>query len=566
MSDEEKKEVAGPAVPDAAPVGPAAEADGGDSSAPVSSRFEGLTNKEIIAKLYQGGGLESAASGNYPVGADTQSLLALFGDGTFIVSNTHKYDGRVLSFQSLVRKKGGKINRPEYVPMSLLAQVYAQAGKDNGLHGGKAANIDEADNNKMQKDFVDIVYRAAEQKVSDIHVVVAEHTTVMFRVAGSMHTILEYDKVWGESFVRSVFASADISDSNYAQNEFQVGQKLGNTPLRGEKDLYLPENVLAIRLQFNPIAFATRYLVMRVLYANSNAAQDDDLHGLGFGDYEDTRLFRMRAYPTGLCVIAGPTGSGKSTTLQRNMIKMLKEKNYEINLITVEDPPEYPIPGGRQLPVTNAATEQEKEDAFNLALAAALRSDPDAMMVGEVRTLSAADLVFKAALSGHNVWTTLHANSAPAILNRLMDMGVEAYKLRDPELVRGLLSQRLFKKLCPKCRVPVKSRPGDPAYKRLESALGAYGVEQSFQQGPGCAFCNNKGIMGRIVASEIIMPDHEFLDMLMDGDKKDAIGHWLDKLDGRTLKEDAIEKMLLGVIAVDEVERWCGFLDADAIY
>ncbi|MDR1009438.1 MAG: Flp pilus assembly complex ATPase component TadA, partial [Rickettsiales bacterium] len=301
MADEEKKELA----PDAAQ---SADGDGADGSESVSSRFAGLSNKEIIAKLYSGGGLESAASGNYPVGADTQGLLALFSDGTFLVSNTHKYDGRVLSFQSLVRKKGGKINRPEYVPMSLLAQIYQQAGKDNEPKGGgKSGNLDEADNNKMQKDFVDIVYRAAEQKVSDIHVVVAEHTTVMFRVAGSMHTILEYDKQWGESFVRSVFASADISDSNYAQNEFQVGQKLGNTPLRGEKDLYLPENVLAIRLQFNPIAFATRYLVMRVLYANSNAANDDDLGSLGFSEYEDERLFRMRAYPTGLCIIAGPT-------------------------------------------------------------------------------------------------------------------------------------------------------------------------------------------------------------------------------------------------------------------
>ena len=218
-----------------------------------------------------------------------------------------------------------------------------------------------------------------------------------------MQTILEYDKNWGEAFVRSVFASADISDSNYAQNEFQVGQKLGSTPLRGEKDLYLPENILSIRLQFNPIAFGTRYLVMRLLYANASTSSADNLKELGFSDYEDEKLYRMRSFPTGLCIIAGPTGSGKSTTLQRVMIKMLKEKDYELNLITVEDPPEYPIPGARQMPVTNATTEEEKEDAFNLALAASLRSDPDAIMVGEIRTLSSAELTFKAALSGHNV-------------------------------------------------------------------------------------------------------------------------------------------------------------------
>ena len=398
--------------------------------------FEGLSPKDITSKLFSNGNsLESGPKGKFPVGADTQSLLALFTDGTFLVSNTHKFDGRVLSFQSLVRKKGGKINRPIYVSMSLLGTIYSTSEK---AHSSSSGN--ENSTNQMQKDFVDIVYRAADMKVSDIHVIVADHTTVLFRVAGSMQTILEYDKNWGESFVRSVFASADISDSNYAQNEFQAGQKLGATPLRGEKDLYLPENVLSIRLQFNPIAFGTRYLVMRLLYANSSASNDDNLKELGFSDYEDSRLYKMRAFPTGLCIIAGPTGSGKSTTLQRNMIKMLKEKNYELNLLTVEDPPEYPIPGARQLPVTNATTEEEKEEAFNLALAAALRSDPDAMMVGEIRTLSSAELTFKAALSGHNVWSTLHANSARAIGYILLDIGIDAFMLKDSEIIRGLLS------------------------------------------------------------------------------------------------------------------------------
>lgn len=526
--------------------------------------FEGMNPKDAAAKLFANNNkLESGPSGKFPVGSDTQSLLALFSDGTFLVSNTHKFDGRVLSFQSLVRKKGGVIHRPIYVAMNLLNTIYSTAIKTSTSTVSKE---DEMSNNQMQKDFVDIVYRASEQKVSDIHVVVADHTTVMFRIAGSMQTILEYDKNWGEAFVRSVFASADISDSNYAQNEFQAGQKLGSTPLRGERDLYLPENILSIRLQFNPIAFGTRYLVMRLLYANSSTSSADNLKELGFSDYEDEKLYRMRSFPTGLCIIAGPTGSGKSTTLQRVMIKMLKEKNYELNLITVEDPPEYPIPGARQMPVTNATTEEEKENAFNLALAASLRSDPDAIMVGEIRTLSSAELTFKAALSGHNVWSTLHANSAPAIVNRLLDMGIDSFKLKDPELIRGLLSQRLFKKLCPKCRQAIKDHPEHPSYARLEKALGKYGIEQSYIKGPGCPFCSGKGIIGRIVAAEVIIPDAKFLEKLVDGSKGEAVHYWTNELSGRTLKEDAIEKMLRGIIAVDEVERWCGMLDTEAVY
>ena len=526
--------------------------------------YEGMSSKEATAKLFANGNkLESGPNGKFPVGSDTQSLLALFSDGTFLVSSTHKFDGRVLSFQSLVRKKGGQIHRPIYVAMSLLNTIYSTAIKTST---STVSKDDAMSNNQMQKDFVDIVYRAAELKVSDIHVIVADHTTVMFRISGSMQTILEYDKNWGEAFVRSVFASADISDSNYAQNEFQVGQKLGSTPLRGEKDLYLPENILSIRLQFNPIAFGTRYLVMRLLYANSSTSSADNLKELGFSDYEDEKLYRMRSFPTGLCIIAGPTGSGKSTTLQRVMIKMLKEKNYELNLITVEDPPEYPIPGARQMPVTNATTEEEKEDAFNLALAASLRSDPDAIMVGEIRTLSSAELTFKAALSGHNVWSTLHANSAPAIITRLRDMGIQPYMLNDPELVKGLVSQRLFSKLCPVCKQPIKTREGSPEFIRLNNALGEYGVENVYVAGPGCKACGYKGFKGRMAVDEIILPDSKFLRMIIDNETANAIDYWVSELNGRPLKDAAIERMIKGQIDLDEVERWCGLIDQRPVY
>ena len=421
------------------------------------------------------------------VNDDTRRLLALFSDGRFVVSENHKFDGRVLSFEVLARKKKLAILKPTYVSQNEINAIYSI-----GERAKAAVDVKEdAELNQlqMQKDFVNVIERAASQKVSDVHVIVADSTQIMFRVNGMMTTEIEYNKEWGEAFVRAAFASADVSDSNYAQNEFQAAQKLGATPLRGSKGkLMLPHNVLAIRLQFNPIAFGSQYLVMRLLYADDNPDGSGDLASLGFGEYEENLFYRLRAVPIGLNVIAGPTGSGKSTTLQRNMIKLLQEKNYEINLITVEDPPEYPIPGARQMPVTNANTEEEKDEQFTKALSAALRSDPDVMMVGEVRSLSAAQLTFKGALSGHGVWTTLHANSAPAILMRLRDMGVETFKLLDPELVKGLISQRLFRKLCPHCRVSVKERINDLAVQRLKVALGDFGIENTYLRGPGCKY------------------------------------------------------------------------------
>lgn len=534
-----------------------------ESNEKYDQEMEKPVNK--IEALFQHGNrlLTLSSNANLVINDDTRHLLALFSDGRFLVSETHKFDGRVLSFEVLARKKKLTIGKPEYVSQNELNAIYA-IGERSQVNIEGDADLDQL---QMQKDFVNVVARAASMKVSDIHIVVANSTQIMFRTNGMMTTVMEYNKEWGESFVRAAFASSDISDSNYAQNEFQGAQKLGSTPLRGSKGkLMLPHNILAIRLQFNPIAFGSQYLVMRLLYADDDPDGSGDLASLGFGEYEENLFYRLRAVPVGLSIIAGPTGSGKSTTLQRNMIKLLQEKNYEINLITVEDPPEYPIPGARQMPVTNANSEEEKDEEFTKALSAALRSDPDVMMVGEVRSIAAAELTFKGALSGHGVWTTLHANSAPAIVTRLRDMGVKTFMLNDPELIKGLISQRLFRRLCPHCRVSVKELLDQPSVQRLKTALGDFGIENTYVRGPGCKYCDNTGIKGRMSVPEIILPDANFLDLMISGETRKAIDYWTSDLNGRTLKDAAIERMLKGYIDLDEVERWCGLLDQRPVY
>lgn len=541
----------------------AAPSDGASSASEQSEKKE---HQSINEKYFSNGNkLVTLPGMSLAVNDDTRRLLALLSDGQFFVVENYRFDGRVLSFEVLARKKKVPISKPVYISQNELNAIYAVGER---IHAAaEAASDTELDQLQMQKDFIAVIVRAAQQKVSDIHVVVADNTVIMFRVNGMMKTEMEYNKDWGEAFVRAAFASADISDSNYTQNEFQGAQKLGSTPLRGSKGkLMLPHNVLAIRLQFNPIAFGSQYLVMRLLYADENPEGSSDLASLGFAKFEEDLFYRLRAVPVGLNIIAGPTGSGKSTTLQRNMIKLLQEKNYELNLLTVEDPPEYPIPGARQMPVTNANTEEEKAEQFTKALSAALRSDPDVIMVGEIRALAAAQLTFQGALSGHGMWSTLHANSAPAILSRFRDMGVDTFKLQDPELIKGLISQRLFRKLCPQCRVSVKTRQNDPSFKRLQSALGDFGVENTYIRGEGCKYCNGLGIKGRMCVPEIILPDATFLNLMLKGETKKAIDYWTSDLNGRTLKEAAIERMLKGFIDLDEVERWCGLMDQRPAY
>ena len=541
-------------------------AENGPASSEQSAEVKIEEKKSgTVAERYfsNGNKLLTSANGPLAVNDDTRRLLALFSDGEFLVSESHKFDGRVLSFETTARRKKVNMLKPRYVSQNEINAIYIYDERSVTV----AENDEDLASLQMQKDFVNVIAKAASVKVSDVHVVVADSTLIMFRTNGMMQTEMEYNKDWGEAFVRAAFNSADISDANYAQNEFQAAQKLGSTPLRGSKGkLMLPHNVLAIRLQFNPVAFGSQYLVMRLLYGDENPDGSGDLASLGFGSYEENLFFRLRSVATGLSIVAGPTGSGKSTTLQRNMIKLLQEKNYEINLITVEDPPEYPIPGARQMPVTNANTEEEKNEQFNKALSAALRSDPDVMMVGEIRTLTSAQLTFKGALSGHGVWSTLHANSAPAIISRFRDMGVETFMLSDPEIIKGLISQRLFRKLCPHCRKSVKDLLDEPSTKRLRVALGDYGMENVYVRGPGCKFCDNKGIKGRLSVPEIILPDAFFLECMIKGETRTAIDYWIGELNGRTLKDAAIERMLKGYVDLDEVERWCGLMDQRPIY
>lgn len=526
----------------------------------IPAGLENAESKDVIDYLYANGNrLLTATGAEFELPRDTQSVVAYFSGGEVIISRTHRYDGRVLAFLDLLKRRGRNVREPFYSDLGLISNIY----KSYEMRLGGAARSRVDFDNQMQKDFVDIIAKAAAQKVSDVHIEVADQTTIYFRVDGSMQPVLEYNSQWGESFVRAAFASSDMSNANYAQNEYQSAQKDGRTPLRGTKDLYLPSGVMGVRMQFNPIAFGSRYVVMRLLYDNPSEGIKTEQE---FGPYEQRLLARMRSFPTGLVIVAGPTSSGKSTTLVRNMSLMLKERNYEINMITVENPVEQKIFGARQMPVVNTTDEEQRDKKYVEALAAALRSDPDTLMVGEIRTLAAAELTVRGALSGHNVWTTLHANSAMAALTRLLDLGIEPFKLKEETLMRGLVSMRLFKKVCPYCREPLENHPERDAYKRVMETYGEIGVRQAYVRGSGCEHCKGTGTIGRIKAGEIIITNSEFLRLALSGNTDGAMRYWLEEMDGRTLKEAASSLMLQGIISVDELERWVGYVNEPGAY
>ena len=181
----------------------------------VPAGLEHADNKEIIEYLFtENNHLLTAPGGEFELPKETQGLLAYFSGGCLIISRTHRYDGRVLAFMDLLRKKNRPMRIPFYSDLGLVSAIYKHY--ENSLGDGNRSRVDF--NNQMQKDFVDIISKAAAQKVSDIHIDVADQTTIYFRIDGSMQPVLEFNAGWGESFVRAAFASADFSNANYAQN------------------------------------------------------------------------------------------------------------------------------------------------------------------------------------------------------------------------------------------------------------------------------------------------------------------------------------------------------------
>ena len=144
---------------------------------------------------------------------------------------------------------------------------------------------------------------------------------------------------------------------------------------------------------------------------------------------------------------------------------------------------------------------------------------------------------------------------------RLKDIGVEDFKLEDPSIMKGLMAQRLFRKICPYCRRKAIDNLNHPAVQRLRKAFGDIALEMSYLRGNGCEACDFRGVKGRTVIAEFIQPDATFLNLSIRGESQKAMNYWINDLNGMTLRDAALQRMLAGIVDIEEVERWTGFLD-----
>lgn len=488
----------------------------------------------------------TAEGGPLDRGNQLRQIAALFADGRAFISKSHLRNPLVLSLLSEARISGYPEIKIEAVDIGRIQLCYEGA---SDVRGGRGRQEEV----RMRREVLSLVGELSKRRTSDIHVVVGEQScSVRARIDGLMTHIAEWPPEFGHSFCAAAFTMADAADVNYQPYEYQ-GARVSN-----RKDLQLPEGVISLRLQFNPTTFGGRAMVVRILYS-TDQSKSADLGGLGFTPEQLEDFENLRSKPFGINIVAGPTGHGKSTTLQRNIISILQEHNYNIAVYTVEDPPEYPIPGAVQMPVVNASSSSQRSEEFSKAIAASLRSNPDRIMIGEVRDAASAQLAFEAAMTGHQVWTTLHSNDAMTIPFRLRDLHVEDYKLADPSLLTGLVSQRLVRMLCPRCSLPTREEDLPfPVLARLQAANIM--IEQMRRHNPrGCERCGpGNGYIGRTIVAEIILPDDVFMEHVMHTRKKEAEKHWLTVLGGRTMLEHMADRVMRGEVDPHDAERIVG--------
>lgn len=422
---------------------------------------------------------------------------------------------------------------------------------------------------ELDRRFSEILIQAIRAHASDIHLeIYSDHAEVKFRIHGLIHKIGELDNRTVNrlvNYVYNVAAAEGSKDTQYNPEEMQDALLDTYLEMDGIKRHY------KLRLQTAPCYPNSVTIVMRLLPVD--AQLKITLNELGYSSRQTNLLQRAQARPVGVTIVAGTTGSGKSTTLATILTEVFRRTKGTRKILTTEDPPEYAIPGANQINLSNKRTEtSEEENIFVKAIKVAMRCDPDIIMIGEVRDARSAQLLSSAVLSGHQVFSTVHAASAIAIYNRLLNLGFENHVLSSPSFLALLIYQTLVPVSCVKCSISydvfLKQNEKDQDLADIVKRLNALAKTEVYQHQKlesirfvneeGCENCR-RGVTGRTVVAEMLDPTLEILAALRDLAFDKATKIWREQ-GGRTVLEHAIDKMFQGQVDPRFVEDSCGLL------
>lgn len=404
-------------------------------------------------------------------------------------------------------------------------------------HGEEVLDLDrlatDADMSPIIKLVDTIVYNAMESRASDIHIEAGDRDVrVKFRIDGALYAKVDpIDMAYHQTLISriKVMSELDIAERRIPQDgRFRVRYK-GRT--------------VDFRVSILPSAFGEN-CVIRILDKEqiSEEFKNLSLDVVGF-DEDDLRRFRIYIKePYGMVLVTGPTGSGKTTTLYGALNEI---RNDEDKIITIEDPVEYQLQGIMQIPVN-----EKKGLTFARGLRSILRHDPDKIMVGEIRDEETAQIAIQSALTGHLVFTTVHANNVIDVIGRFLNMGVEPYNFVSS--LNCVLAQRLVRLLCATCK-----RPFEPTEQELlESGLRPEEhSDRVLFRNVGCDACNHTGYRGRTAIHELLDMSDAIREMIIERRPGSEIRRQAEKEGLSSLRESAVKKVFGGHTTLHEINR-----------
>src|SRR5579871_11613 len=377
------------------------------------------------------------------------------------------------------------------------------------------------------------IFNALERRASDIHIETRDQeVAIKYRIDGVLHYAMPpISKDWHSTIISriKVMSELDIAERRVPQDgRFRVRYK---------------KRLIDFRVSIMPTIHGED-AVLRVLDKESMSEKFAklSLEVVGFSDIDLMKFRRYIKEPYGMVLVTGPTGSGKTTTLYAAVSEI---KNDEDEIITVEDPVEYQIKGITQIPVN-----EKKGLTFARGLRSILRHDPDKIMVGEIRDQETAQIAINAALTGHLVFTTVHANNVLDVLGRFLNMGVEPYNF--VSALNCILAQRLVRVICNFCKAQVRY----PDAYLVESGLDPdQWRDFPFYEGPGCFECGGTGFRGRTAIHELLDLSERIREMILDKRPSSEIKRVAREEGMRFLRESAIEKVRSGVTTLKEINK-----------
>ena len=380
----------------------------------------------------------------------------------------------------------------------------------------------------------DVISQAIADEATDIHFEPQEgQLRIRYRVDGLLVAVPV-----PENLLR--FQDAIISRLKI-MSRLNISEK--RLPQDGRINFKANGTALDIRVSTIPTIYAES-ISLRLLNQKKEAYS---MERLGMGDDEQAQISRVLDYPHGIILVTGPTGSGKSTSLNAFLRKI---NSTDLRIVTIEDPIEYEVPGVNQMQVR-----PEIGLSFAGALRHVLRQDPDVIMVGEIRDRETADIAIRASLTGHLVFSTLHTNDAPGAITRLVDMGIEPFLVASA--MELIIAQRLVRRLCPECSQP------EPVNKiKLRDNLAILGLDPAeaepvsmLKATVGCDRCRGTGYRGRIGLFEILKPTDEMHDLILKRESTRALAQCARRNGMRTLQQSGWEKIKAGHTTFEEVLR-----------